>query len=109
MKSVAASILTGLIVQQCFATPSITDVTVQQRHPWDGKVDITYTATGDIPATAREQGLITSLQVTATDQETETTYTATSLSGDAALHGNYLQLRKRREQELYVEQKHLVT
>lgn len=67
------------------ATPTITDVTAQQHYPWDGKVDITYTVSGDIAATAMEQGLITSLKVTATDGMTGTSYAATSLSGDASL------------------------
>ncbi len=66
------------------ASPSITNVTAQQRYPWDGKVDITYTTT-DIAATAMEQGLITSLKVTATDGETSQIYTAMSLSGDTSL------------------------
>lgn len=67
------------------ATPTITDVTAQQHYPWDGKVDITYTVSGDIAATAMEQGLITSLKVTAKDGDTGQSYTASSLSGDASI------------------------
>ena len=81
--SVSASLL---LAHASFADPAITGVTAQQRHPWNGKVDITYTVSGDIAAAAKEQGLInTSLKVTATDQETGTSYTATSLSGDTGL------------------------
>ena len=61
--------------------PSISGVTAQQRYPWNGKVDISYTAS-DIAIIARKQGLTTELKVTATDQETGTSYTAMSLSGD---------------------------
>lgn len=67
------------------ATPAITGVTAQQRYPWNGKVDITYTVSGDIAATAMEQGLITSLKVTAKNGDTGQSYTASSLSGDASL------------------------
>ena len=73
-----------LLAMAAFADPAITSVTAQQRYPWNGKVDITYTVS-DIAAAAKEQGLITSLKVTATDQETGMSYTATSLSGDTGL------------------------
>lgn len=68
-----------------FATPSITGVTAQQHYPWDGKVDITYTVSGDIAATANLQGLAPSLKVTATDGISGQIYTASVLSGDIAL------------------------
>ena len=55
--------------QMAFAAPAITGVTAQQRYPWNGKVDISYTVSGDIAATAKQQALITELKVTATDQE----------------------------------------
>ena len=74
-----------LLSTPTFAAPTITGVTAQQRYPWNGKVDIDYTVSGDIAATAKEQGLITSLKVTATDRATGTSYTATSLSGDTSL------------------------
>lgn len=67
------------------ATPTITAVTAQQRYPWNGKVDISYTVTGDIAAEAKQKALITSLKVTATDKVANQTYTATKLSGDQAL------------------------
>jgi formylglycine-generating enzyme required for sulfatase activity len=67
-----------------FATPAITGVTAQQRFPWNGKVDIAYTVT-DIASAAKEQGLTTSLKVTAIDRETGTSYMATSLSGNTML------------------------
>jgi len=69
----------------CLAEPSITDVTAQQRYPWNGKVDISYTVSGDIAAKAKEEGLITSLKVSAIDQTTSTTNIAMTLSGDLSL------------------------
>ena len=73
-------------------TPTITGVTAQQRYPWNGKVDISYTITGDIAATAKEKGLITSLKVSALDQVTGLNYAAnmSALSGDMGLEaGNH--------------------
>ena len=67
------------------ATPTITGVTAQQRYPWNGKVDITYTVTGDIAAEAKQRALLTSLKVTAIDMVANTTNIATQLSGDTAL------------------------
>lgn len=66
-------------------TPTITGVTAQQRYPWNGKVDISYTITGDVAAEAKQRAVFTSLKVTATDKDTETIYEATQLSGDASL------------------------
>ena len=66
------------------ATPTITGVTAQQRYPWNGKVDISYTVTGDIAAEANQKALVTSLKVTANDKVANKTYTATKLSGDMA-------------------------
>lgn len=76
-----ATIVMGTLV----AAPTITSVTAQQRYPWNGKVDISYTVTGDIAAEAKQKALLTSLKVTAQDKVANTTYTATSLSGDMAL------------------------
>ena len=67
------------------ATPTITGVTAQQRYPWNGKVDISYTVTGDIAAEAKQKAVLTSLKVTAQDKVVNKTYTATKLSGDRAL------------------------
>ena len=67
------------------ATPTITDVTAQQRYPWNGKVDISYTVTGDIAAEAKQRAVFTSLKVTAIDKVANTTNIATQLSGDTAL------------------------
>ena len=61
----------------------ICNVTAKQRYPWNGKVDITYTVTGDVTA-----GLPTwnrpVLFVSATNRERGISYTAmaTALSGD---------------------------
>ena len=68
-----------------FASPAITDVTVQLENPWKGKVYISYKITGDIAAIANEGGLIASLKVTATDTDANKTYTAVNLSGDTSL------------------------
>ena len=67
------------------ATPTITGVTAQQRYPWNGKVDISYTVTGDIAAEAKQSAVFTSLKVTAIDRVANTTNIATQLSGDTAL------------------------
>ena len=67
------------------AAPTITGVTAQQRYPWNGNVDISYTVTGDIAAEAKQKAVLTSLKVTAQDNVANTTYTATKLSGDRAL------------------------
>lgn len=64
---------------------TITGVTAQQRYPWNGKVDISYTITGDIATEAKQKAFLPSLKVTATDKTAGTTYTATQLSGDTAL------------------------
>ena len=73
------------------ATPTITGVTAKQRKPWNGKVDITFTVTGDV-----KEGLPVwnkpFLSVSAADRESGTNYiaNATALSGDtgtdAGLH-----------------------
>ena len=66
-------------------TPTITDVTAQQRYPWNGKVDISYTLTGDIVAEAKRTASVASLKVMAIDMIAHTTNTATQLSGDLGL------------------------
>ena len=73
--------LSALVCMASFAaTPTITGVTAQQRYPWNGKVDISYTITGDIAAEANQRAVFTSLKVTATDKDTEAIYEATQLS-----------------------------
>ena len=87
------SILTTLVVVAATiasytadaATPTITGVTAQQRYPWNGTVDISYTVTGDIAAAAKQSAVFTSLKVTAIDKVANTTNIATQLSGDTAL------------------------
>ena len=66
------------------AMPTITGVTAQQRYPWNGKVDISYTVTGDIAEEAKQQAVLTSLKVSAIDMVANTTITATQLLGDLA-------------------------
>lgn len=68
------------------ATPEITGVKAQQRYPWNGKVDVEYTATGvDSECTAR--GLTASLRVLAIDTVTHATNVAEKmrLSGDTTM------------------------
>ncbi len=84
-KNLAIVVSLSALISTYAAEPTITDVTAQQRYPWNGKIDISYKVTGDIAAEARERGLITSLKVTATDESANKTYTATKLSGDMAL------------------------
>ncbi len=75
-----------------FTSPTIFGVTAQQRYPWNGKVDITYTVFGDIAGYALTNGLITTLKVTASDKVANKTYTATAaaLSGATTLtEGNH--------------------
>ena len=67
------------------AAPTITGVTAQQRYPWNGKVDISYTVTGDIAEEAKQRAVLTSLKVSAIDIVANTTNTATQLSGDLSL------------------------
>ena len=87
------SILTALVVVVATITsytakaaaPTITGVTAQQRYPWNGKVDVSYTVTGDIAAEAKQRAVFTSLKVIAIDKVANTTNIATQLSGDTAL------------------------
>lgn len=64
---------------------TITGVTAQQRYPWNGKVDISYTVTGDIAAEAKQAGGFAWLKVSAVDLDANETYVATQQFGDAAL------------------------
>ena len=66
-------------------SPSIADVTAQQRYPWNGKVDIIYTVIGDIAAEAKQRAVFTSLKVMAIDKLADMTNIATQLSGDTSL------------------------
>ena len=82
----ATAILFGLTLSSLADTPTITGVTARQRYPWNGKVDITYTVTGDIEAEAEAHGMSqVSIKVTATDRSTGNSYTAASLMGDMGL------------------------
>ncbi|MBR3222841.1 MAG: SUMF1/EgtB/PvdO family nonheme iron enzyme [Kiritimatiellae bacterium] len=53
--------------------PEVHDVTAQQRYPWNGKVDVSYTVSGDVEGT---------IKVTATDRTSGETYTAKAVTGD---------------------------
>ena len=77
MKYLTLIFLVLLTSPPAFATPTVSSVTAQQRYPWNGKVDITYTVTGAFDSPV-------SLSVTATDNAHGTTYTAvaSALSGD---------------------------
>ena len=63
------------------AVPAITGVTAKQRYPWNGKVDITYTLTGDVTAGIPAWNM-PCLFVTASNRVDGTTYVAATLSGD---------------------------
>ena len=80
---VAAATITSYTADA--AAPTITGVTAQQRYPWNGKVDISYTVTGDIAAEAKQRAVFTLLKVMAIDKVANTTNIATQLSGDTAL------------------------
>ena len=84
-RAAVAGLLMGFAAVSLAATPTITGVTAQQRYPWNGKVDISYTVTGDIAAEAKQRAVLTSFKATATDMVANKTYTATKLSGDRAL------------------------
>ena len=86
MKHTLTAILVGLGLSALAAPPTVSDVTARQRYPWNGKVDITYTVTGDVAAEAAARGLETpTLQVTATDQTSGNSYTAAALTGDTGV------------------------
>ena len=73
----ATAILLGLGLSAFADTPTIIGVTAQQRYPWNGKVDITFTVSGSFSETVV-------LKVSAIDNDSGTTYTANSstLAGD---------------------------
>ncbi len=85
IKKIITAGLMAMVAMSALATPTITGVTAQQRYPWNGKVDISYTVTGDIAAEAKQRAVFTSLKVTAIDMVANTTNVATQLSGDTAL------------------------
>jgi len=47
----------------------VTDVKARQRYPWNGKIDISYTATG-VTAAAMAKGLVPTIKVIAIDRST---------------------------------------
>ena len=65
------------------STAEVRDVVAKQRFPWNGKVDIAYTLTGDLSVGLPESHII-ALGVTATNRVDGTFYVATpdALSGD---------------------------
>lgn len=67
------------------ASSSIRNVTAQQRYPWNGKVDISYTVIGDVAMEARQVAAFPLLKVSAIDMVANITNTATRLSGDLSL------------------------
>ncbi len=62
---------------------TLSNATAKQRFPWNGKVDITYTLTGDVTAGLPADRVVV-LSVTASNRVDGTTYvaSATALSGD---------------------------
>ena len=84
-KIITTGLMAMVATSALAAAPTITGVTAQQRYPWNGKVDISYTMTGDIAAEAKQRAVFTSLKVMAIDKVANTTNIATQLSGDTAL------------------------
>ena len=64
---------------------TVSGVTAQQRYPWNGKVDISYTVEGDVDDALKSAGALGVLKVTAKDCDAEATYDATSITGGASL------------------------
>lgn len=68
-----------LLALSSLAAPSITGVTAKQRFPWNGKVDISFTVSGDV-AEGLPDGALPVLSVTAEDRENGSNYVADSFS-----------------------------
>ena len=65
--------------------PAISDVAASVKYPWDGKVSLSYTVLGDIPAVYSAGGNSVALQIEAIDRANGTNYVATALTGDVGL------------------------
>ena len=85
LANIAAFAVVGMVSVTFADTPTIVGVTAHQRYPWNGKVDISYTVTGNIAEEAKQRAVFTSLKVTAINIVANTTNTATQLSGDLSL------------------------
>ncbi len=84
MKKRIGTFLAAAMTAICaFAEPMVTDVVAKQRFPWNGKVDITYTVTGDMTAGLPESSIVL-VSVTATNRVAGAHYVAeaSALSGD---------------------------
>lgn len=83
IKGIMACVFAELFATCALAEPAITSVTARQRKPWNGKVDITFTVTGDVAAGLPEWNM-PGLSVSAADKENGTNYVAAanSISGD---------------------------
>jgi len=77
MKRLIALVSVLVLAGSGFADTTITDVTAQQRYPWNGKVDISYTVEN-----SGTDKLV--LAVWAIDQTTGITNVATTVSGNTA-------------------------
>ena len=81
-KSLFLSLAALLLPVFALAAPVVTNVTAKQRYPWNGKVDISYTVSGEVS----ENWLpFAFLAVTATDGDTGAFFSASSLSGDVSI------------------------
>ena len=88
MKQYSTTVISVAFAIRTLATPTITNVTAQQRYPWNGKVDITYTVSDidNLETVKKEYGLLAlNLKVSAIDYDSGTTNVAMALSGDTAL------------------------
>ena len=75
MRNLAFALFSLLAAGLIAAEPTVTDVSVQQRWPWNGKVDIDYTLDCDDGETA-------DIEVSVSDGTTFLTATNTAFSGD---------------------------
>ena len=86
IKDIRSWLAAGCLLMACNAfaiTPSITNVMSMQRYPWNNKVDISFTLTGDMAAEALDDYYAV-LTVTALDLSSNKNYIAdpNALSGD---------------------------
>ena len=83
MRKIIFGVMWALMSVMIFAAPEVTDVVAKQQYPWNGKVDITYSVSGNLKAGLPEwMSLVVS--VSALDRTTGSNYLAkvSALSGD---------------------------
>lgn len=80
VKTAVALLATGLVGGMTALGASVSDVTAQQRYPWNGLVDISYTISGDVAAMNNP-----SILITAIDNDSGCTYLASSFEREPSL------------------------